>query len=99
MVKLIKESISIEDKKFKEAVRFCDGTLEDLADELWRRYVDLDDAIDAVKLYYQNGRGRRSLLADIKLHFDMNDFEDVIEQVYFDKDNEMNSVKPQFGRV
>jgi len=96
---IVESPLSIHDKNFKEAVRFCDGTLEDLADELWRRYVDLDDAIDAVKLYYQNGRGRRSLLADIKLHFDMNDFEDVIEQVYFDKDNEMNSVKPQFGRV
>ena len=38
-VKRMKESLSIEDKKFKEAVRFCDGTVEDLADELWRRYV------------------------------------------------------------
>lgn len=95
----INEELSLDDKRFREAVRFCDSTVEDLADELWRRHIQLDDAIDCIKRFYERGIGRRSLLANIKSHIDDGDLEDVIEDVYFTKEEEMNSMKRYFGRV
>ena len=106
MVKLIKENdpmvqkpLSVQDKKFKEAVRFCDGTVEDLAFELWKRYVDLEDAVNLIKTFYEGSIGRRSLMSDINSHLNMGDLEDVIEEVYFENDHWMETASKHFGRV
>lgn len=95
----IKESFLPTDKKFEDAVIACDNTLEDLADQLWKHYVNLDDAITAIKLYYEQGIGNRSLLANIKTHINANDLDDVIKYVYLTNDESWGTVSRQFGRV
>ena len=95
----IKESFLPTDKKFEDAVISCDGTLEDLADQLWRQYVNLDDAITATKLYYERGKGNRLLLSDIKTHIDANDIDDIIEDVYLMNNESWDRVSSHFGRV
>ena len=57
----IQEELSVDDEEFKEAVKDCDGSVDSLAFELWKRYIPLEDAISSIKSYYENGKGRISL--------------------------------------
>lgn len=85
---------------FLDAQSSCDGTLADLANELWRHYVDEEDAIRIIKDFYDTGRLKPRIMRDIRILLNNGEtIEDVVNGEYFYANESYNNVKPYFGRV
>ena len=82
-----------------EAESSCDGTLEDLADELWRRYVDEKDAVKIIKDYYNFGLFGTKLMRNIRNTLRYETIEDVVHNVYYAGNSTYDMVSSHFGRV
>ena len=85
---------------FLDAQSSCDGTLTDLANQLWRHYVDEEDAIRIIKDFYDTGRLKPSIMRDIRILLNNGEtIEDVVNEEYFYANKSYDIVKPYFGRV
>lgn len=85
---------------FLDAQSSCDGTLADLANQLWRHYVDEEDAIRIIKDFYDTGRLKPSIMRDIRILLNNGEtIEDVVNEEYFYANKSYDIVKPYFGRV